>query len=102
VSDYLNYKNLRLKAVSYGFGWHEYDNPSTDDIGNILERLDEKYEKLTQQLAERDELIIELEKVREFYADGYNWENEHTINDDKWTARTPLKNQRLLDEIKGK
>jgi hypothetical protein len=55
-----DYKNLRLKSVVYGFGWHEYDNPSTDGIGNILERLDEKYGKLEQENAKLKERITEL------------------------------------------
>ncbi len=74
-------------------------NYITDTPSEIAECLAE-INYLKQQLAVRDELILELEKVREFYADGYNWENVNTINDDKWTARTPLKNQKLLDEIK--
>lgn len=53
-------------------------------------------DKLKQQLAERDALILELEKVREFYAHPVLG---HKINE---LARTPLKNQKLLDEIKGR
>jgi cell division protein FtsI/penicillin-binding protein 2 len=78
--------------------------------------------ELKQQLAERDELILELEKVREFYGDKSNWHycNQENISfivsideqdevRDKYRyalggklARTPLKNQALLDEIKEK
>ena len=83
---------------------------------------------LEQQLAERDALILELEKIREFYADLRNWwkdslpdygyvskmlitmadadeENFHTVRETTIggkLARTPLKNQALLDEIKGR
>jgi hypothetical protein len=51
MTDYSNgvYPNLRLKEVDYGFGWHEYDNPSTDTISNILERLDTKQSTLTKE-----------------------------------------------------
>jgi chaperonin cofactor prefoldin len=62
-----DYKNLRLKSVDYGFGWHEYDNPSTDGIENILERLDEKYGKLEQENAKLKERINELE------SELYDW-----------------------------
>jgi hypothetical protein len=55
-----------------------------------------KIKKLKQQLSERDALILELEKVREFYAHPVLG---HKINE---LARTPLKNQKLLDEIKGR
>lgn len=70
----------------------------------------EEIELLKQQLAERDELIIELEKVREFYLSYDNWERfdpdfDYQSNidlDGGKLARTPLKNQALLDEIKGR
>ena len=80
---------------------------------------------LKQQLAERDELILELGKVREFYADTNKWYGVYSDNvgegsmlcadfdcdfmySDQYyaqfiggkLARTPLKNQALLDEIK--
>ena len=81
----------------------------------------EENEKLKQQLAERDELILELDEVREFYADNEIYvigsKVIHTIEhdgdvhetelieamcDSGKLARTPLKNQALLDEIKGR
>ena len=82
--------------------------------------------QLKQQLAERDALILELEKVREFYANPNCWHdnsetkyiNRNCISQDSEIAlveltqrhvtiggklaRTPLKNQKLLDEIKGR
>ena len=58
-----DYKNLRFKEVDYGFGWHEYDNPSTDGIVNILERLDEKYGKLEQENAKLKERLKDAENV---------------------------------------
>lgn len=79
-------------------------------------------EQLNQRLVERDELILELEKVREFYADWKSWDttshayheqyngsikSDDSLVHDKLNgyfggklARTPLKNQKLLDEIK--
>jgi hypothetical protein len=80
----------------------------------------EEIELLKQQLAERDELILELERVREFYCKIDNWFHDSIDHDDLEEigatklgvdiimkkggklARTPLKNQKLLDEIKGK
>ena len=66
-----DYKNLRFKEVDYGFGWHEYDNPSTDGIVNILERLDEKYGKLEQENAKLKERLKDAESVIEFYDINY-------------------------------
>jgi hypothetical protein len=82
----------------------------------------EEIYKLKQQLAERDELIIELDKVREFYSCDANYQSVHVGYGDKSQlkhydmidiseddlvrniggklARTPLKNQALLDEIR--
>jgi hypothetical protein len=74
----------------------------------------EYYEKLKQHLAERDALILELEKVREFYGDRANYTDlfdykgmhnferigNNPLQDQGDKARTPLKNQKLLDEIK--
>jgi hypothetical protein len=78
---------------------------------------------MTKQLAERDELILELSDKVDFYADTNNWyilydgrplsdDNYCIFNDDSFVmgsgesggklARTPLKNQKLLDEIKGR
>ena len=100
--DFLNFEKLwdewRLKEevslkTFVGSGYHcveEFYNFSKEYFGN----------RFKQQLAERDALILELEKVREFYANGYNWVGPYEINDEKWIARTPLKNQKLLDEIK--
>jgi polyribonucleotide nucleotidyltransferase len=78
-------------------------------------------EELKQQIKERDELILEMASKVEFYADSENWFEEKNrnnlytvIKDDASDdfndslrfggklARTPLKNQKLLDEIKGK
>jgi hypothetical protein len=80
-----------------------------------------KIKKLEQQLAERDELIIELSKIKDKYAcpDMYDfttshhgivkyqricWEDMGRIENGAICggklARAPLKNQRLLDEIK--
>jgi hypothetical protein len=78
--------------------------------------------KLKQQLAERDALILELEKIREFYSCDANYQSVHVGYGDKSQlkhydmidiseddlvrniggklARTPLKNQGLLDDIK--
>jgi hypothetical protein len=88
--------------------------------------LESKIEELQQQIKERDELILELEKVREFYGDRDNWKFQSYSSDCKDVifrdtdcksidgkgefacssggklARTPLKNQKLLDEIKGR
>lgn len=85
-------------------------------------------DKLKQQLAERDELILELSNKVNFYGNWKSWDTtSHAYHDryngsikaddslvhyiendgDKFSgyfggklARTPLKNQTLLDEIK--
>jgi hypothetical protein len=80
--------------------------------------------RFKQQLAERDALILELEKVRGFYSDDSNYQSVQVGYGDKSQlkyydmidisrddlvrniggklARTPLKNQKLLNEIKGR
>lgn len=102
-------------------------NYITDTPSEIAECLAE-INYLKQKLAERDELILELEKVRSFYGNWKSWDTTshayheqyngsikaddslvHYIENDgdKFSgyfggklARTPLKNQKLLDEIK--
>ena len=93
------------------------------DAYDQIKKQKKEITKLKQQLAERDELILELEKIREFYADFNNYNftfsqfgvskyeristidmgniDESNISGGK-LARTPLKNQALLDEIKGR
>lgn len=73
-----DYKNLRLKSVNYGFGWHEYDNPSTDDISNILVRLDDRFNQLEQENAKLKERLKEAEKSLSFYGDFMNYNNSNT------------------------
>jgi hypothetical protein len=90
------------------------------DAYSKIKRLERENEKLTQQLADRDALILELEKMRDFYCKIDNWFHDSIDHDDLEEigatklgvdiimkkggklARTPLKNQKLLDEIKGK
>lgn len=85
------------------------------DAYDQIKKQKKEITKLKQQLAERDALILELEKVREFYAMTSNWDEFCSIRECdreyvvKWhediggkLARTPLKNQALLDEIKGR
>jgi hypothetical protein len=71
----------------------------------------EEIDQLKQQLAERDELILELSDRVDFYGDRSNWVHDIILADEDCEgkgeimiggklARTPLKNQALLDEVK--
>jgi hypothetical protein len=101
---------------------------SLDKMINITNEI--LIDQLTQQLAERDALILELSDKVDFYANWKSWDTtshayheqyngsikaddslvHYVENDgDKFSsyfggklARTPLKNQALLDKIKGK
>lgn len=57
---------------------------------------------LKQQLAERDALILELSDKVDFYANTSNEFKERYGDIGGKLARTPLKNQKILDEIKGR
>jgi hypothetical protein len=93
---------------------------SLDKMINITNEI--LIDQLTQQLAERDALILELSKIKDKYAcpDMYDfttshhgivkyqkicWEDMGRIENGAICggklARTPLKNQKLLDKIKG-
>lgn len=61
------YKNLKLHSVKYGFGWRYDGDMSTHPIGNVLENLDYRFEKLTNNniklLNENNKLKNALDKA---------------------------------------
>jgi hypothetical protein len=101
---------------------------SLDKMINITNEI--LIKQLTQQLAERDELILELSNKVNFYGNWKSWDTTSHAYHDRYNgsikaddslvhymendgtefsgyfggklARTPLKNQGLLDEIKGR
>lgn len=56
------FKNLNLQSVKYGFGWRYNGDMSTHPIGNILQDLDYKFEKL---YTENCKLQNELAKFKQ-------------------------------------
>jgi hypothetical protein len=110
------------EQLDYLIKRHTTNEKRCNEVMVHVLKLREEIEKLKQQLAERDELIIELSDKVDFYGDKSNWmydngdgvNNNSAINKDMdcsrfkhigrggKLARTPLKNQRLLDEIKGR
>jgi hypothetical protein len=64
------------------------------DVISYVDELRDEISKLKQQLAERDELILELE--------GFDYKFVETEVYEGWTARGTVKHQALLDEIRGR
>jgi len=111
-------------SMCLGLRCSEHDKAVNDNDTCSLFELSSHHlvNQLKQQLAERDELIIELSDKVDFYGETSNW--CHTVDSsigsfhatieggdcEKFKsiltggklARTPLKNQTLLDEIKGR
>ena len=122
VYEDLGYKSLYVfkdKQPKYMFSTHKEHKCLSigNDIDSYIYFLQHKYDSglndLKQQLAERDELIIELSDKVDFYGDRSNWVHDIILADEDCEgkgeimkggklARTPLKNQKLLDEIKGR
>lgn len=86
------YKNLKLHSVKYGFGWRFDGDMSTHPIGNVLEDLDYRFEKLTNNhiklLNENNKLKNALDKAIG-YVEAYAKSNIE-VNDAKLNIEKEL------------
>lgn len=56
--EHADYPNLKIRSVKGGFGWQEFEDPSTNTISNILDRLDDRVKALEDMIKIKDEFLV--------------------------------------------
>jgi sensor histidine kinase regulating citrate/malate metabolism len=110
------------EQLDYLIKRHTTNEKRCNEVMVHVLKLRKEIKNLKQQLDERDELILELASKVSFYANWINTQYGLVVEDDieimqvyqplekdkngvrvgGKLARTPLKNQKLLDGIKGR
>ena len=57
------WKNLKLSNVYYGFGWKFDNDPSTETLVNVLDRLDKEMKELKEENNKAKENLYKIEKA---------------------------------------